>query len=491
MTGPSKADSGIVLALAQSDQRICLESLLRQLGYAYTLAAVQGTGDIRTCSHDTGSVAVVITSLAGCDADGTAAALQAVRQLRRHYGEVQVLLLIEPDTDVSTCCQAISAGVSGFLEWKGMVQADRLDDALRQALGRHARLREEQRQLRGREIFDVTGIAGQSRAMARLLVRVRQAAMVSDAPVLILGESGTGKQLLAEAIHKLDPKRHKHPFVAVNCAAITGTLAESALFGHRKGAFTGATEDRQGYFRAANGGTLLLDEIGELEAPLQPKLLRVLQENRVMPVGDDREYPVDIRVIAASNRPMADMVAEKTFRLDLYQRLNVIRLTIPPLRQRREDIPLLFQYFLHKYAHYYRGGTIEHTDPRVYEVIGAAAGTGNVRELENLVRQILVFKTSGDTIGLEDLPEAVLRGAHLTVSDNGDTSVNGILREAVSTLVGNQQMDLPTIVQQFERLLLTEAVRDNHATADQLAHRLGVSRRTLYNKLRKHNVQAF
>jgi len=207
--------------------------------------------------------------------------------------------------------------------------------------------------------------------------------LVSDAPVLICGESGTGKQLLAEAIHRMDPKRRSKPFLTVNCAAITGTLAESALFGHRKGSFTGATQDRPGYFQAANGGTLLLDEISELEKPLQPKLLRVLQEGRVLPVGDDIERPVDVRIVAACNRPLPILVESGEFRFDLYQRLNVIALVVPPLRDRPEDIPPLVQFFLRQYASYYRQ-PIESVDERVYEMLSRAIGSGNVRDSRTL-----------------------------------------------------------------------------------------------------------
>ena len=172
---------------------------------------------------------------------------------------------------------------------------------------------------------------------------------VSDVPTYITGETGTGKELLAKAIHSLDAKRRSGPFVAVNCSAISPGLAESELFGHRRGAFTGADRDRKGLIRAAQGGVLFLDEIGDLDAALQTKLLRVLQENRVLAVGEERDVPIDVRVVAASNRNLLAMVANGTFRADLFYRFTVLTVHVPPLRERRADIPPLIAHFVQKY----------------------------------------------------------------------------------------------------------------------------------------------
>ena len=322
--------------------------------------------------------------------------------------------------------------------------------------------------------------------MAELLMRARQASAVSDAPVLISGESGTGKQLLAEAIHRLDPKRSKKPFLSVNCAAISGTLAESALFGHARGAFTGATEGRLGHFRAASGGTLLLDEIGELSIDLQPKLLRVLQSGMVLPLGQDTEVRVDVRIIAASNRALETLVGEGAFRLDLYQRLNVIRLELPSLDQRPEDIPALFQFFLKKYASYYPQ-PIRRVQPRVYEVISRQIGDGNVRELENLVRHILVFKKFGEEIDLDDLPPAMLKvqGRRSGVRPE---LISPALADVVVRLLGQGDIPLGEMIDQCEKLILKQVLSKHRGTNTQMARMLGITRRTYYNKLRKYDL---
>lgn len=320
--------------------------------------------------------------------------------------------------------------------------------------------------------------------MAKLLFQAKRAAIISDAPILIDGESGTGKQLLAEAIHRMDPKRKKSPFLTVNCAAVTGTLAESALFGHRKGAFTGATEDRPGYFRAADRGTILLDEISELDKPLQPKLLRVLQEGCVLPVGDDVECKVDVRVIAACNRPLPVLVTKGEFRLDLYQRLNVISLTVPPLRDRPEDVPLLVQFFLRRYASYYPH-SIESVDERVYEVLAQSIGSGNVRELENAVRQILAFKTAGTHIELSDIPPGLIEKQ---VASRAEAETVESLASVVVPIVRSGRMSLTEMLDEFEAMILREALARSSGTHAELARRLGLSRRTFYNKLRKYGL---
>ncbi len=330
------------------------------------------------------------------------------------------------------------------------------------------------------ELLDTVGIRAISPAMQSLILQVYRGAQVSDATVLIQGESGTGKQLLAEAIHQLDPKRGKLPFVPVNCAAITGTLAESELFGHTKGAFSGATDPRLGYFRTANRGTIFLDEISELPLYLQPKLLRVLQERRVMPVGSDREESIDVRVIAASNVSLQEKIAKGEFRLDLYQRLNVIHLTLPPLRQRTEDIPLLVQHFVKKYQHYSLHPIVD-IDTRVFELLKRKAGAGNVRELENIIRQSLVFKASGDRLELQDLPRTLLEGTeHAPAKEIIPSDIANNLVE----LIRSRRLTLKQVVETFEKSLIHRASKSSPAISKvELAKVLGMPRRTLYYKL--------
>jgi DNA-binding NtrC family response regulator len=267
-------------------------------------------------------------------------------------------------------------------------------------------------------------------------------------------------------------------------------LAESALFGHRRGAFTGATEERAGHFRAAEGGTVLLDEIGDLPVELQPKLLRVLQAGKVLPLGSDTEVSVDVRVIAASNRSLERMVQEGRFRLDLYQRINVIRLDLPALRQRPEDIPPLFRFFITKYASYYPR-PIRSINPRVLEVIARDLGDGNVRELENLARHVLAFKSCGDEIDLSDLPPAMLRLAERRrKADAADSeALSPALSEIALKILERGPIPLGMMLDECERLILERVLGEYRGSNTKLARMLGITRRTFYNKLRKYNLQ--
>ena len=412
-------------------------------------------------------------------------AAEALRSIRAAAGTDEVIVLFDSAPDLEFARQAIEGGVGGFVR----VSAGRVDE---RALRRHVRdLARRARDKRSRrnafhdlDGFDHDGIIARSQAMADVLSKAAKAAQVSDVPVVIYGESGTGKQLLAETIHRLDRKRSRRRFLAVNCASISGTLAESELFGHVKGAFTGATEDRQGHFCAADGGTLLLDEIGELDRALQPKLLQVLQDGVVLPVGSDNETAVDVRVIAATHRRLPAMVEQGTFRLDLYQRLNVIVLEIPPLRERPEDIPALVEFFLNKYAGYYPA-PIRGVDPRIYDALARRPLAGNVRELENAVRQMLAFKTQGDRLDLCDL-EAIGCDA-ASMAEDTDRIANELV-EAGRRLLDQGRVSLPGLMEQLERRLLTEAVKRSTGTTVDLARRLGLSRRTFYNKLRKYQL---
>jgi DNA-binding NtrC family response regulator len=412
---------------------------------------------------------------------------EALRALCTAAGTEEVIVLFDSTPDLEFARQSIRAGIAGFVSAGAGAGGVDVFSLRRQVLAAAQKCR-EQRTRRNSfhelNVFDESGIVARSRAMTDVLSKAARAARISDVPVIIYGESGTGKQLLAETIHRLDPKRSAHRFLSVNCASISGTLADSELFGHVKGAFTGATEDRQGHFRAADGGTLLLDEIGELDPALQPKLLRILQEGVVLPVGSDEEVAADVRVIAATHRRLPALVEQGKFRLDLYQRLNVIVLEIPPLRERPEDVPTLVQFFLKKYAGYY-STPIQGVDPRVYEALARHPLVGNVRELENTVRQMLAFKSQGDQLDLSDL-EAI---GHCVAPATEDTRViTNELVEIGCRLLQQGRLSLPTLMEQFERRLLSEALQHSTGTTVDLAKRLGLSRRTFYNKLRKYRL---
>ena len=288
--------------------------------------------------------------------------------------------------------------------------------------------------------------------------------------MLIIGESGTGKELVARALHEISP-RAERPFVAVNCGAIPEELMESELFGHVKGAFTGATADKHGLFEAADGGTLFLDEIGELPSAMQVKLLRALQERSVKPVGGVSEREVDVRVVAATNRDLEAEVDRGTFRQDLYYRLNVIQIRLPPLRERREDIPLLVEHFLRKFA-------AEHARP-VTEIEAAAMSAltaydfpGNVRELENIIERAVTLSSEG-RITADTLPD--LRGG----GGRGGRAAQDLPIEGVN---------LEREVESFERTLILRALERTQGNRTEAAKLLGISFRSMRYRLSKLGI---
>ena len=409
--------------------------------------------------------------------------LNFLPRLQRHHPSCQVVLIAAAKLSLQQICRVVAQGIAGFVNYQQTDFAERLLEHV-QAAHRHwfeLNHAEPSFGIAGDNGAN-DGLVGSSAALTQLLHQARRAAAVSDAPVIIHGESGTGKQRIAEIIHKLDPKRRAHNFVCVNCAAIAGTLAESELFGHKRGAFTGATEDRLGYFRAAHEGTILLDEISELLLALQPKILRVLQEGLVLPVGSDKEYRVDVRVIASTHRDLHHMVTEGLFRLDLFERLNVIELTVPSLRQRREDIPALFAAFLRKYAHYYPD-KIQTVDPQVYDILAMNIGPGNIRELENMVRRILVFKERGGRIEVTDLPPGLIKAAPQQPNLPRPLEVT---TETIDGLVCGEKR-LGEVLDEYEKFLFTRLL-SRGVSRSVLAERLGITRRTLYNKLQKHHL---
>ena len=440
------------------------------------------------------SVSVAVFALSGHGDSGAdvdkgefARLIDFMGQLRRRQKFGQVLLVAPGKLSLDQSCEAVLAGVTGIVKSSDTDFGRRLHSQFEAAVRYFAEKTARQRRIEEVRGLDCPGLVGVSEALHKVVQQSRRAAAVSDAPVIIYGESGTGKQRIAELIHSWDDKRCEHAFISVNCAAITGSLAESELFGHKKGAFTGATESREGYFRAADGGTILLDEVSELDIALQPKILRLLQEGLVMPVGSDREHRVDVRVIGATNRDLSEMVNSGTFRLDLFQRLNVISLTVPALRQRVEDIPLLFEAFVKKYAHYSRA-EITGVDPSVYEIIGRMLGAGNVRELENIVRQVLVFKEMGGRIEIADLPQEMLEAqVRKRVTGNGHADRVKISDEMIEALIGGRKR-LAEALDECERVVLARLMkRGLNQTA--LANRLGVTRRTLYSKLQKYDLR--
>jgi transcriptional regulator with GAF, ATPase, and Fis domain len=332
------------------------------------------------------------------------------------------------------------------------------------------RLESENAYLRDKLVEPPAGIVGTSEAMRTVLREIERVAPTAST-VLLAGETGTGKELFARAIHDLSPRRD-NALVKVNCAALSPTLVESELFGHEKGAFTGASQRRLGRFELADGGTLFLDEIGELPGEAQAKLLRVLQEREVERVGGVRPVPVDIRIVCATNRDLAADVKAGRFRADLYFRLSVFPVTLPPLRARREDVPLLVDAFLRSLARKL-GRPLARVDPAALDLLVAYDWPGNVRELVNVLERAAIL-AQGPVIGPAELPDFG------RVLDRGE--------EAAGTANAEGEGSLRARVEAFERALVADALRASDNNQSEAARRLGMSRATFAYKVKAHGL---
>ncbi len=373
-----------------------------------------------------------------------------------------VLILLTAYGNIETAVEAMKRGAYDFLAKP--VNLDRLELLLKRALTERQMGAENQRlkaQLDSKYGFE--NILGTSAAMQEVFDTIRQAAP-TRATVLIQGESGTGKELVARALHQCSP-RAQGPFIPVHCAALSPTLLESELFGHEKGAFTGAQERRRGRFEMADGGTLFLDEIGEIDPSLQVKILRVLEERKFERVGGTETLHVDVRLVAATNRDLKKMVEEGKFREDLFYRLFVVNLTLPPLREREGDIVLLAQHYLKALAAEH-GKKASGITPDAMDLLSAYPWPGNVRELRNVIERMVVLG-SGEKLTVRDLPPSFRLAAGRAESAARPGSA---LRDA-------------------ERQLIEEALRKNKGSRTKAAQDLGISRRTLHRKINEFGLR--
>jgi two-component system response regulator AtoC len=430
--------------------RFTLEEVLEEKGFE-RVSAVSGEEALRLLA----GVDAVITDLAMPGMDG----LGLLARLREQDPDLPVILLTAHGNE-RIAVQAMKAGAYDYLHKP--FSSEEL--ALVVARAVEARqLREAARTLR---IERAVGgpVVGQSPAFRRLLEAAQRVAG-RDVPVLVRGETGTGKELIATLLHAASP-RAQRPLVRFNCAAISAELAEAELFGHMKGAFTGAVANRSGFFAQADGGTLVLDEVGELPLAIQPKLLRALQQGEVQAVGASRVERVDVRVVACTHRDLAAEVRAGRFREDLLYRLNVVELVVPPLRERKEDIPLLIETFRARYAQ--RFGLVDvRLSPELGEAFRARDWPGNVRELENAVARLLALSEGGE-LGVEAL-------SRLSASPESAPSVGtGTLREQVAA---------------FERSLIARMLEETGGNQSEAARRLGLTRVTLIDKLKRHGLR--
>ena len=402
---------------------------------------------------------IVMTDLKMPEMDG----MVLLDRLQEHWPGTAVIVMTGYGT-IENAVEAMKRGASDYiLKPIAFDQISLVVDKIlerRKLLDENAYLREKVE-----EKYGFANIIGQSRRMQEIY-QIIEAVAGTDSTVLIQGESGTGKELVANAIHFHSP-RSTEKMITVNCSALTANLLESELFGHVRGAFTGAIKDKPGRFELANSGTLFLDEVGDMPLEIQPKLLRVLQEGEFERVGGTKTIQVDVRIIAATNRMLDQAVSEGTFRQDLFYRLNVIPIRMPLLRERMEDLPLLLEHFLEKLRQK-TAREVRKVSKRALHAMMEYDWPGNVRELENAIEQGMIMAKNG-TITWEDLPQAI-RG------DNG----TGALPE--------EGRSLPEIVETYEKGLILDALETCGGNISQAAGALNIHRTTLHSKLRKFGI---
>jgi two-component system response regulator PilR (NtrC family) len=451
--------------LIVDDERSMREFLgiyLRREGYNIEAApgGAEAVAAIKAHAFD-----VIITDLRMPDIDG----LTILAEAKRAHPDTEVIVVTAFST-TETAIAAMKAGAHDYLtkpfkiDEVGLV-VDRAMEK-RRLSRENVALRDE---IKGR--YKLERLLGKSPPMQRVFDLLRKVASTRTS-VLLIGESGTGKELAARALHELSPRTDRS-FVAVNCGAIPETLLESELFGHVKGAFTGASSDKQGLFEAAHNGTLLLDEVADLPLAMQVKLLRVLQERKVKPVGGVSEREVDVRIVAATNRDLEAEVEKAAFRQDLYYRLNVIQIRMPPLRERREDLPLLVDHFIRKFSAEH-GRNVVGATPEVMSGLMAYHFPGNVRELENMIERAVTLATS-NWLALDSFPNLVgLQGVQPCASAIGNLPESGL--------------DLERHLEEYERTILIKALERTEGNRTEAARLLGVSFRSMRYRLSKLGI---
>ncbi|WP_300906653.1 sigma-54 dependent transcriptional regulator [uncultured Desulfovibrio sp.] len=444
----------ILVADDDATHREMLGTLLHEWGYAVG-EAVDGEQAVALCREQSFDLALMDVRMP------QKTGLEALKDIKAHNPALPVLIMTA-FSDVAAAVEAIKAGAYDYLTKP--LDFEKLKVVLRNVFA-HVGLIEKNASL-SRSLAATearSDIVGRGAAMSALWEMIRTIAP-TDATVLITGESGTGKELVARAVHAAS-RRAQGPFVAVNCAALTESLLASELFGHEKGAFTGADKKHEGHFLKADGGTIFLDEIGEMPLSMQVKLLRVIQEREVLSVGGNRAEPVDVRIIAATNRDLAREVDAGNFRQDLYYRLNVVSLALPPLRQRADDIPLLAQHFMNRFAAK-NNKRIKGFTPGAMDRLVRYAWPGNVRELENVIERASILLL-GEHISERELPE------RLKAPEQG---------EALDDILESDCLTLDDV----ERAVILKTLKRFGGNKTEAARALGITRKTLHARLNKY-----
>ncbi|MFO0956374.1 MAG: sigma-54 dependent transcriptional regulator [Isosphaeraceae bacterium] len=427
---------------------------LRRVGYQCTVA-VGGREGLKRIED--GEYDIILTDLVMDPVGG----IEILKRARQELPDAEVVILTGHAT-VRTAVAAMQAGASGYLQKPLDLAELRTVVEKTSKAQRLARANQElRRQLDER--FGFEGVVGNSASMRSVVDRLKQIAP-TNATVLITGESGTGKELVAKAIHNNSPRRNK-PFVPLNCAALSENVLESELFGHIKGAFTGADRERKGFIEHAHGGTLFLDEVGDIPLSTQVKLLRVLESGEVVRMGTNEPIKVNVRLVSATNRNLQEAINAGTFRADLYHRIKVVNIKLAPLRSRREDIPLLLDHFVRQFAEAY-GRPVPSISPPARRALTAYPWPGNVRELRNAIESMVVIDTDG-VLDLDDLAEEMASTAPAAESPGQPGLIGQPLKEIEKYFI-------------LETLKLTEGNREEAAKI------LGISERTIYRALDRY-----
>ena len=436
----------ILIADDELNMRLVLEAMLEKEGYDVVTA---GDGVEALTSIEGDDIAVIVTDLKMPKLDG----LGLLSRVVKEYPSIPVIIITAHGT-VETAVEALKKGAFDYIT-KPFEQED-LKNIIRKAFKTHS-LNDDELVV-GPDEIDHFDIIGQSEPMIRIYDVIKKVAPTTTT-ILITGETGTGKELIANAIHNNSPRRND-PFIKINCAAIAENLLESELFGYEKGAFTGAVNRKPGRFELAHKGTLFLDEVGELPKDMQVKLLRVIQDQEFERVGGLRTIKVDVRLITATNRDLLQEVKEQRFREDLYYRLNVLPIHVPPLRERKDDIPVLSDYFLEKFNKKLNRSIAE-IDRQVRDAFITYGWPGNIRELQHTIEKVVIL-SEGTAIGKENL---LLRSQSRTLPERGSLTL-----------------------EEMEIGMIKGSLRKNEGNMSAVASQLGITRQTLYNKIKKYDL---
>lgn len=432
--------------------------------------------------------------------------IQALTEIKKHDPSV-IVLILTAYSNVTDAVKAVKEGAYNYLEKP--ISSENLVALIKRALKARSMVETVGFSSPTLSLGETSGskdkFVGESNAMKKVFDVISKLAKVNT-PVLIRGESGTGKELVAKAIHYNSPRKDEK-FVTINCGAISENLIESELFGHEKGAFTGADQRKIGKFQFAEGGTIFLDEIGDISAAMQVKLLRVLQEKTFMPVGSNREIKVDVRIIAASHKPFEEMIKDGSFREDLFYRLNVLPVYLPPLRERKTDIPHLVNHYI-QYFNNVHNLKVGGAEPEAMEVLSNYSWPGNIRELRNIIEHCFIMESS-DMIHVNSLPSIVfkdqkkveakdqvaedsvidLQDIQNSVLDSAPTAKNGEVHFSFGTkLLDGGKLDFAIAKDEFEREFIVQALKLNKGRINQTALNANIPKKTLLRKIEKYEI---